>query len=179
MKKIMFLTFVAAFALALAGCETTRETNSNKAVVLDTANTNVVNTTTVNTAANDRVVYDREITRADYDRDKDKYTTDAERGGATIGQGAEDGWLWTKTKSALATTNDLRDSTINVDVENSVVTLRGTVASKAGMEKAIKVSQEIEGVKKVNNMLKVSASDSMTNQTVTDDPARPNVNMKK
>ncbi len=41
MKKIMFLTFVAAFALALAGCETTKETNSNKAVVVNN-NANVM-----------------------------------------------------------------------------------------------------------------------------------------
>ncbi len=173
MKKIMFLTFVAAFALALAGCETTKETTSNKAVVVNN-NASLVNTTTVTTTntnmATGRVTYDKEITREDYDKDKDRYSTDAKEAGASIGQGAEDGWLWTKTKSALATTNDLRDSTINVDVENSVVTLRGTVASKVGMEKAVKTAQEVDGVKSVKNMLKVVANDSMTNQAVTDDP---------
>ncbi|MEO8073814.1 MAG: BON domain-containing protein [Acidobacteriota bacterium] len=183
MKKIIFLTFVAAFALALAGCETTKETNSNKAVVLDN-NANMVNKTMVNTTntnmATGKVTYDKEITREEYDKNKDRYTTDAKEAGGTIGQGAEDGWLWTKTKTALATTNDLRDSTINVDVENSVVTLRGTVASKTEMEKAVKVAQEVKDVKSVKNMLKVVANDSMTNQAMTDDPStKSNANMKK
>lgn len=179
MKKIMFLTFVAAFALALAGCETTKETNSNKAVVV--SNTNMMNTNMVmNTnTANDRMVYDREITREEYDKDKDKYLGDAKSAGRTIGQGAEDGWLWTKTTSALATTNDLRDSTIDVDVENSVVTLSGTVASKAQMDKAVKVAQEVKDVKSVKNDLKVAPGDSMTNQMMTDDPnTKSNANMK-
>lgn len=180
MKKIMFLTFVAAFALALAGCETTKETNSNKAVVLDTANTNVVNTTTMDTKTTDKVVYDREITREEYDKDKDMYMTDAKSAGRTIGSGVEDGWLWTKTTSALATTNDLRDSTIDVDVENSVVTLSGTVASKAQMDKAFKVASEVKDVKSVKNDLKVVPGDSMTNQMMTDDPStKSNANMKK
>ncbi|MEP7039754.1 MAG: BON domain-containing protein [Acidobacteriota bacterium] len=183
MKKIMFLTLVAAFALALAGCETTKETNSNKAVVLDN-NANMVNRTTITTTntnmATGKVTYDKEITREEYDKNKDRYTTDAKEAGGTIGQGAEDGWLWTKTKTALATTNDLRDSTINVDVENSVVTLRGTVASKTEMEKAVKVAQEVKDVKSVKNMLKVVANDSMTNQAMTDDPStKSNANMKK
>lgn len=181
MKKIMFLTFVAAFALALAGCETTKETNSNKAVVVNN-NANIMNANAnmMNANTTSKVIYDKEITREEYDKDKDRYTNDAKDAGSTIGQGAEDGWLWTKTKSALATTNDLRDSTIDVDVENSVVTLRGTVASKAEMDKAVKVSQEIDGVKSVKNMLKVAANDSMTNQVMTDDPdKKPNANMKK
>ncbi len=183
MKKIIFLTFVAAFALALAGCETTKETNSNKAVVLDN-NANLVNKTVVNTMNTNmttgKVTYDKEITREEYDKNKDRYTTDAKDAGSTIGQGAEDGWLWTKTQTALAAVNNLRDSTINVDVENSVVTLRGTVASKAGMEKAVQAAQGVTGVKKVNNMLKVVANDSMTNQMTTDDSdMKSNANMKK
>ncbi len=181
MKKIMFLTFVAAFALALAGCETTKETNTNKAVVVNN-NANVMNTNmAMNTnTANDRVVYDREITREEYDKDKDKYAADAKSAGRTIGSGLQDGWLWTKTTSALATTNDLRDSTIDVDVENSVVTLSGTVASKAELDKAFKVASEVKDVKSVKNNLKVVPGDSMTNQAMNDDPnTKSNANMKK
>ena len=183
MKKIMFLTLVAAFALALAGCETTKETNSNKAVVLDN-NANMVNKTTVTTTNTNmetgKVTYDKEITREEYDKNKDRYLNDAKSTGRTIGSGLEDGWLWTKTTSALATTNDLRDSTIDVDVENAVVTLTGTVASKAEMDKAIKAAQEVKDVKSVKNNLKVVPGDSMTNQMMTDDPStKSNANMKK
>lgn len=183
MKKIMFLTFVAASALAFAGCETVKETNSNKAVVISNTNTNMVNTTNMAMNTNmktDGVTYDREISRADYDKDKDMYAADAKKAGRTIGSGVEDGWLWTKTTSALATTNDLRDSTIDVDVENAVVTLTGTVATKAEMEKAIKAAQEVDGVKSVKNSLKVAPGDSMTNQMMTDDSnGKSNANMKK
>ncbi len=100
-----------------------------------------------NTRLSDKVAYDKEITREDYDKDKDKYAADAKSAGSTIGHGSEDGWLWTKTKSALATTNDLRDSTIDVDVENSVVTLQRNSCSKAEMDKAVKVAQEVKDVK--------------------------------
>lgn len=178
MKKIMFLTFVAAFALALAGCETTKETNTNKAVVVNN-NANMMNANMMNANTTSRVNYDKEITREEYDKDKDLYLDDAKSAGRTIGSGVEDGWLWTKTTSALATTNDLRDSTIDVDVENAVVTLSGTVASKTEMEKAVKVAQEIKDVKSVKNNLKVAPGDSMTNQMMTDDPnTKSNANTK-
>jgi hypothetical protein len=178
MKKIIFLTFVVASALAFAGCDTIRETNSNKAVVVNN-NANIMNANVMNANTNrttDRVDYNANITREEYDKDKDRYTSDAERTGSTIGSGINDGWLWTKTKTALATTNDLRDSTIDVDVENAVVTLRGTVATKQQQQQAIKVANEIDGVTKVNNMLKVAPADSMTN--MSSDNNR-NANMKK
>ncbi len=184
MKKLIFLTFVAASALAFAGCETIKETSANKAVVVNN-NANVVltntTTTTMNTnMATGKVTYDKDVTREEYDKDSNRYLNDAKAAGSTIGNSAEDGWLWTKTKTALAAVNDLRDSTINVDVENSVVTLRGTVASKEGMEKAVKAAQEVKDVKSVKNMLKVVANDSMTNQMATDDPdTKSNANMKR
>ncbi len=181
MKKIMFLTFVAALALGLAGCETVKETNSNKAVVIN-SNTNMMNTAVMNTNTTmmSNTSYSKEVTREEYDKDKDRYSKDAKEAGSTIGQGAEDGWLWTKVKTALATTNELRDSTINVDVENSIVTLRGTVATKMEMEKAVKSAQEVKDVKSVKNMLQVKANDSMTNQMVNgNDNMKSNANMKK
>ncbi len=183
MKKIMFLTFVAAFALALAGCETTKETNTNKAVVVNN-NANIMNTTMnanmMNNNTMSKVNYDKEITREEYDKDKDRYINDAKDAGGTIGSGAEDGWLWTKTKVALAGVDDLRDSTINVDVDKNVVTLRGTVATKVGMDKAFKAASEVKDVKSVKNMLKVVANDSTSNQAMTDDPnMKSNANMKK
>ncbi len=181
MKKIIFLTFVAALALAFAGCDTIKETNSNKAVVINN-NANVMNANVMNANTNrttGRVDYNANITREEYNRDRDRYASDAERSGSTIGQSAEDGWLWTKTKTALATTNDLSDSTINVDVENAVVTLRGTVATKEQQQKAVKVAQEIEDVKSVKNMLKIAPADSMTNMSSNSNTMNKNSNMDK
>jgi hyperosmotically inducible protein len=174
MKKIIISSIVAASAMAFVGCDTMKETNSNKAVVVNnnTANAVVASNTAVNTNAmmntnttsSSNTNWNANMTRADYDKDKDRYAADAKAAGRTIGTGANDGWLWTKTKAALATANDLRDSTINVDVDNAVVTLSGSVATKEQLQSAMKVAQGIEGVGKVQNNLKVNAADSMTNQ---------------
>jgi osmotically-inducible protein OsmY len=64
----------------------------------------------------------------------------------------------------LAASNDLRDSTINVDVSNDVITLRGTVATAAQKAAAVAAAKGIEGQKGVKDELKVQANDSMTNQ---------------
>ena len=54
--------------------------------------------------------------------------------------------------------DDLRDSTINVDVENEVVTLSGTVANAAQKRKAQEVARGIEGTKNVRSQLTISAT---------------------
>src|SRR5260370_35068272 len=66
-------------------------------------------------------------TREEYEKSKAKYESEAKGKGSKIGTGLEDGWLWTKIRYELAAADDLRDSTINVDVDHGVVTLRGTV----------------------------------------------------
>ena len=55
------------------------------------------------------------------------------------------------------TADDLRDSTINVDVVNDVVTLKGTVETAAQKTKAEQVTKGIEGVKSVKNELTVES----------------------
>lgn len=106
-----------------------------------------------------RILDGQTLTRAEFDNDKSKYKE--QMVGSKIGQGANDSWLWVKSKSALAAANELRDSTINVDVVDSVVTLRGTVSNRAQKEKALKTVQTVEGVKGIKNMLKVSANGSL------------------
>jgi hyperosmotically inducible protein len=101
------------------------------------------------------------VTREEYDRNRAQYERD--KGSSTIGQGANDSWLWFKTRTALMTTADLRDSTINVDAVNDVITLKGTVASAAQKTKAEQVAKDIDGVKSVKNELKVAPNDSVTN----------------
>ncbi len=92
---------------------------------------------------------------------KINYEKQARTDGSKIGQGASDSWLWFKTRSALATTDDLRDSTINFDVENSVVTFKGTVAGKAQKEKAVEIAKNIDGVKQVRDLLKIQLNNSL------------------
>ncbi len=69
--------------------------------------------------------------------------------GRKIGTGLDDGWLWTKTRFDLAAADDLKDSTINVDVESGVVTLSGSVDNAAQKAKAVAVAKSVEGVKGV------------------------------
>jgi hypothetical protein len=184
MRRLTTFTFAAALAVGTIGCETATNTTVNKSAMNgNTSNVAVVVNNNSNMAANtgmntNKMVMNSNVSRADYDRDRAKY--EAEKGASTIGQGANDSWIWFKTKGALATTDDLRDSTINVDVANDVVTLRGTVATKAESDKAASVAKGIEGVKSVTNNLKVQAGDSMTNQMVGGNSnTTSNANMKK
>ena len=156
-KKIMVL-IIGAAVIALAGsCDTATNTNTNVGVSNANVNTNL--NANANTNANtSRRTVNANISREEYERDKASFAEDARRLGRTIGTGANDGWLWTKTRAVLATTDDLRDSTINVDVDNAVVMLSGTVATQAQKTKAAQVAKGVEGVKSVDNKLAVSAN---------------------
>lgn len=155
-RLIVLITGVAVLALVV-GCDTATNTNTNVAVSNANVNTNA--NANANTNANtSRRTVNANISREEYERDKESFAEDAKRLGRTIGTGANDGWLWTKTRAVLATTDDLRDSTINVDVDNSAVTLSGTVATQAQKTKATQVTKSVEGVKSVKNNLVVSAT---------------------
>jgi hypothetical protein len=131
-------------------------TNANVSNVRANSNTAVLVNANGNTGVVSRTS-NSNITREEYDKNKADYEKD--RGDSKIGTGANDGWIWFKTKTALATADDLRDSTINVDVENEKITLRGTVASAAQKTQAETVAKGIEGQKGVTNRLTISADD--------------------
>jgi hyperosmotically inducible protein len=152
--KFAKITTVAALAVSFIGCGDTANQNTN-ANANRTANANAA---VVNANANVTPTPRRGLTREEYERDKARYTREAKEAGRTIGSGVNDGWLWVKTKFDLAAADDLRDSTINVDVDNAVVTLTGTVATAAQKAQAEKIAKSVEGVKSVKNMLKVTAS---------------------
>ena len=160
----------ALSALAFSACQTAptntnvNRVNSNTAVVVNDNTNAVITTTNTNTRSSTNAnSWNANITKEEYEKNKDEYANRAKTAGSTIGQGANDMWLWTKTRAALATTDDLRESTINVDVNNDVITLKGTVANQAQKTKAETVAKGIEGQKGVKNELKVAAADSMTN----------------
>jgi len=171
-SKIIFTSIIAGGLLGLAGCG--GDTNVN--VNARTANTN----TNVNRVVPSPVpTIDRtnsNVSRSDYDKNRAEYEKD--RGSSTIGQGLNDSWIWFKTRAALAAADDLRDSTINVDVVNDVITLKGSVANAAQKASAEKVAKGIEGQKGVKNELTVKPKDSMTNQVVNGNTAK-NTNTKK
>lgn len=136
--------------------------NTNARNVNVNANSNTAVLVNNNSAmANSNRWSNTNVSREEYDKNRAEY--EKEKGSSTIGSGANDSWLWFKTRAALLTTNDLRESTINVDVVNDVVTLKGTVETAAQKTKAEQVAKEIDGVKSVKNELKVAPNDSMTN----------------
>jgi hyperosmotically inducible protein len=112
----------------------------------------------VNTNANRRAP-----TREEAERERERYSREARESGRTVGSGANDLWLWVKTRFDLAAADDLRDSTINVDVDNDVVTLTGTVASAAQKTRAEAVARAVEGVKNVRNQLRVGTGNANAN----------------
>jgi hypothetical protein len=161
MNNTKFVVFIAAIALIalLDGCENETANKSNVNTTVAISNSNVNASANANRTANaNRKAGNANISREEYERDKETLLKDAKRLGRTIGSGANDGWLWTKTRAELAMADDLRESTINVDVENAVVTLSGTVATPAQKTKAAQVAKSIEGVKSVKNNLSVSAN---------------------
>ncbi len=144
MKKVSLLIAGAALTAGLAGCQTTETTNANANL-----NSNVAVVRNENRNAATTVNANRELTREEIEREA--------RGlGSRIGQGAQDAYIWSKVRGALLTANDLRDSTINVDVDNEVVTLRGSVANADQRRRAEEIAKGIEGVKSVRNELKIS-----------------------
>jgi hyperosmotically inducible periplasmic protein len=147
MKKLMVFAIFALVVMA-AGCSSTSNENANMNTNANTAS----NANMANTNAN----APKKGTREDYEKNKQSYAEQAKALGRKIGTGLDDGWLWTKTRFDLAAADDLRDSTINVDVENGVVTLTGTVETAAQKAKAESIAKSVEGVKQVKNMLKVA-----------------------
>ena len=66
-----------------------------------------------------------------------------------------DGWITSKIYTQFLGENSLEDSDIDVDVVKGVVTLKGTVRSDAGRSRAVAIAKATDGVKSVNDTLKV------------------------
>ena len=161
-RRIEGLILLGALAVLIAGCDNAANNNANaNANANARANANVAASPSpaVATANDNR----RAPTREDYDRDKARYDREARESGRKVGTGANDGWLWVKTRFDLATADDLRDSTINVDVDNGIVTLTGTVPSNAQKARAEQVVTVVDGVKSVKNQLKVGTGNANAN----------------
>jgi hyperosmotically inducible protein len=77
--------------------------------------------------------------------------------GKSMTKAVSDGWITSKIYSQFITEDALDDSDIDIDVERGVVTLKGTVASAAGQSRAEQIAKATDGVKSVNNNLKVGA----------------------
>jgi hyperosmotically inducible protein len=71
------------------------------------------------------------------------------------GEVITDAWITSRVHSKFVGEDLLKDSDINVDTNNHIVTLRGTVMSAAAKARAIAEAKEVEGVKSVVDHLTV------------------------
>jgi hyperosmotically inducible protein len=74
----------------------------------------------------------------------------------TTGEAITDGWITTKIKADFVNEDTLKGSDINVDTNNHVVTLKGTVASTAGKARAEQIAKTTKGVNSVVNTLVIA-----------------------
>lgn len=165
-KAITSMVGMVAAAAIMSACGSATNTNTlvntNARNVNVNANSNTAVLVNNNSAmANSNRWSNTNVSREEYNKNRADY--EKEKGSSTIGSGANDSWIWFKTRAALLTTGDLRESTVDVDVVNDVVTLKGTVETAAQKTKAEQVAKAIDGVKSVKNELKVAPNDSMTN----------------
>jgi len=67
-----------------------------------------------------------------------------------------DAWIITKLNADFVNEDSLKGSSINVDSDHFVVTLKGTVTSEAGKARAGQIAKTTKGVKSVHNTLVVA-----------------------
>jgi len=98
-------------------------------------------------------------TAGQIERAGEKAVDKADSAGQRAGRAIDDGWIKSKIYAQyMADWNTvLNDSDIDVDVDNNVVTLSGTVKSAEAKTKAVATARATDGVKSVRDMLKVAA----------------------
>ena len=86
-----------------------------------------------------------------------------------------DAWITTKAKIALATTENVSATDVNVDTVDGRVTLHGKVGSEAEKAKAAEAVRQLQGVKEVRNLLQVVAPAKQDAVAIADDKVKENV----
>jgi osmotically-inducible protein OsmY len=101
-------------------------------------------------------VKERELSRSEYTADHARREVEKARANQeTVGDSIDDAWIHAKVVAKLITDRDTPERKINVDVTDNVVTLRGWVDTPEAKQEAERLAKETEGVKRVNNQLKV------------------------
>ena len=95
-----------------------------------------------------------EVERSAYTEDMARDArTKAKASGESIGDSLDDAWIHTKIRTKLVGDGELPGGSVNVDVKNNVVTLRGSVESKEQKARVEEVAKSTDGVKSVKNLL--------------------------
>lgn len=93
-----------------------------------------------------------EVARKDYSDDMAREARErAAQSSDSLGDSLDDAWIHTKIRSKLMGEGNFPGSSLNVDVNDNVVTLRGSVATREDRTKAEQIAKDTEGVKSVRN----------------------------
>jgi hyperosmotically inducible periplasmic protein len=76
-------------------------------------------------------------------------------GVSKTGEAITDGWITSRISTNFVNEDLLKDSNIDVDTNDHVVTLSGTVMSAAGRTRAIAIAKKVEGVQRVVDKLTI------------------------
>jgi len=90
-------------------------------------------------------------------------------GHARAASDAPDGWITTKVKMALLTTEGVSGTDVHVDTIDGRVTLHGIVESEAEKAKAERLAKSTDGVRAVRNLLQVSTERTETALDASDE----------
>ena len=85
----------------------------------------------------------------------EKAVDKTKEGLSKTGEVITDGWITTRVNSKFVGEDLLKDSHIDVDTKDHVVTLKGTVMSAAGRARAVEQAKEVEGVHRVIDQLTI------------------------
>ena len=97
-----------------------------------------------------RTAYTKELAREECNKAKER--------GETVGDSLDDSWVHPQIVAKLMDTSTTPERKIGVDVTHNVVTLRGRVENAEQKTKAERIAQNTEGVKSVNNHLRVEGA---------------------
>lgn len=84
------------------------------------------------------------------------FAEDTDMSAKSSQQPVTDTWITTKVKSELATTEGIKSGDISVTTKNGLVTLSGTVNSKAQVQKSVAVTKAVKGVRSVDSSALIS-----------------------
>jgi osmotically-inducible protein OsmY len=90
----------------------------------------------------------------------EKVVDKTKEGLSKTGEVITDAWITTRVKSKFVGEDLLKGSDINVDTNDHVVTLKGTVMSAAARARAVEQAKEVEGVHKVVDLLTIGPKKS-------------------
>lgn len=90
----------------------------------------------------------------------EKVVDKTKEGLSKTGEVITDAWITTRVKSKFVGEDLLKDSDINVDTNDHVVTLKGSVMSAAARARAVEQAKEVEGVHKVVDLLTIGPKKS-------------------